>query len=356
MPVYRPIGNQLVSKEEITERVYLGQTEAVTEAMGEPLSIREGELQPFEAIGMNKPLLMEIRHVYTGKYPGSWSRFSGRDNMLVTSAIRSLATFDASPKAVNFLSSEAGQYFNMRNPQVDKNGTPVMFYLPALTEPNNLVKVEMIFDRFDPRLTDAIGSAFTGAAGIPLFAAYSTHLLAAGAVTKLAGAIGERLLDGEPSFAVQEEISFRRAGASIPQEGFHLLVKSNFDPNSEGCEFDIERGRLIKDGKEYNGDYPYVVISLDGTEHTEYNSFVPTATSAALLEQFYHIKEGQEQPIDMLMEAVELYSDLQYQRKADAVAAQLENVAEDSQEYQDLLEKQKAYLANLITDTFKPEA
>lgn len=348
MPIYRPVGNQLMTNEEIAVA-----PRDVLEAAAVPESVFETMTQAFEPVGMNKPLLIEIRYVYTGQYPsGRWGPFSPND-MLVTSAVRSLATFNASPKAINFLVPDAAKQSSLNNPQAGRNGTPVVFYVPALTEANSILDVEIIFDKFDAGLVEAIGSAFIGAAAIPLFAAYSTHLLAAGAVTKLAGRAGERLFDGKPTFTETFEVSFARAGSPLPSEGFYCLAQPDFDIKREGFQFDTEIGRVVdQNGVEYKGPHPYVVISIDGREDENYNEFVPTAVSAALLERFYHIRDGQEQPLDMLMEAVKLYSDLQYKRKAEGIDKRLAELEPSSEEYEKLLEEKKAYLANLITDAF----
>jgi hypothetical protein len=355
MPIYRPVGERLLRKEEIIETLPQLKGDIAEKTLGVPLSIRGGELRPFKPVGENKPLLIEIRHVYTGEYPGTKLGVFTVNDMLITSAIRSIATYNAKPKAINFLKTNVKKSSNLRNPRAAEDGTPVVFYTPALVEPNSILDVEIVFDRFNKDFVDGIGAAFTAAGGIPLFAAYSTHLLAAGAVTKLASKIGERLFDGDPVFSESVELSFARSGSPIPAEGFHLITEEGFDPEREGCIFDLEQGRLInkKEQAEYEGRYPYVVISLDGEKRGEYSEFIPTAASAAVLERFYHIKEGQEQSVDMLMEAIKLYNDLKYKQKADDIMSQLANVAEDHPDYQKLVTKRDAYLSNIITDVFK---
>jgi hypothetical protein len=53
------------------------------------------------------------------------------------------------------------------------------------------------------------------------------------------------------------------------------------------------------------------------------------------------------------MEAIKLYNDLQYKQKADDIMSQLANIAENSPDYQKLITKKEAYLANIITEVFK---
>ena len=45
-----------------------------------------------------------------------------------------------------------------------------------------------------------MSNAFKAAAGIPVFIAYGGYLLAAEAITRLAGSIGEYLFDRQPAF------------------------------------------------------------------------------------------------------------------------------------------------------------
>lgn len=80
----------------------------------------------FEPVGIGKPLTIEIRHIYTGQYPKtrSFGRGGQRRNqgMLVTSAMKSIATFDAAPRAVNFLTKNVTGGKNLSNPSLQKRG------------------------------------------------------------------------------------------------------------------------------------------------------------------------------------------------------------------------------------------
>jgi hypothetical protein len=79
------------------------------------------------------------------------------------------------------------------------------------------------------------------------------------------------------------------------------------------------------------------------------------AASAALLERFHHIGEGQEQPPDILMDAVGLYNDWQFKEKAEALKAKLDAAEPDSEEYNKLKDQYDAYVANIQTEDLKPE-
>src|SRR4030042_2051434 len=84
---------------------------------------------PFEPIAIGKPLTIEIRWVYTGKKPGK----VGKD-MKITSAFKSLATFNEAPRAVNLIKCGMHAQSNVKWTATDK-GTPLSFYTPAMIEP-----------------------------------------------------------------------------------------------------------------------------------------------------------------------------------------------------------------------------
>lgn len=356
MALYKVYGNQLVDSHAAMEMVALGKIRDYEMRFApEPARhIFRGETTPFVEIGIGKPLAIEIRHVYTGEFPKAI--FGYNDGMLITSAIRSIATFNAAPRAVNVLKKKVSKHTNMDIPIATEEGTPLIFYTPALTEPNTVMTIEFIFDEFPQKVVESIAKAFSTAAAIPIFAAKSTYLVAAGVVTSLVGRIAEHLFDGRAPFSVTESLSFLRGGDNVPQEGFHLMTVDGFDLKAEGCGFKQETGTLVYEssGAAYDGPYPYVVFSLDGRKNDAYKTFAATAASAALLERFYHIGEGQEQPLDILMDAVGLYNDWQFKEKAEALEAKLDAAELDSEEYNKLKEQYDAYVANIQNKDLKP--
>ncbi|MFN2201599.1 MAG: hypothetical protein ACK2UO_10345 [Caldilineaceae bacterium] len=360
MAIYRAYGNQLVDNQSAMEMGFSGQLQSfeTTASTTETAFEFAGEPVPFEPIGLGRPLTVEIRHVYTGNFPRSVLGFN--DGMLVSSAVKSIATFDAAPRAVNFLRAKSKSHTNMRNPAATEEGTPLVFYSPALTETSSLITFELTFDEFPKPLVDGIASAFKSAAGIPVFAPYSAYMVAAGTIVGLIGRLGEKLVDGRPAFTVTEPLGYLRPGDNAPQEGFHLLAQDNFDIAASGCEFDATQGQLVdKETRQpYDGPHPYVVISLDGRKNDQYADFLPTAASAALLGQFFHVGENQEQSLDILINSLKLYNDLGFRKRADrladSVAQTLEDKGEDSEEYKKVKAQYDAFVANILNDELKP--
>ena len=83
MPVYHPLGQELVSRDEFLTRVA-----EVEPAAFDVTDVPAGEgVRPFANIEFGKPLNILIRRVYTGKYPEK-RLLNSRKPMLITSAIR----------------------------------------------------------------------------------------------------------------------------------------------------------------------------------------------------------------------------------------------------------------------------
>lgn len=374
MSIYYVIGDALVSDQELYEKRLSGTLPASFEDLSRglelaPIEFSNGKLTlenlsrgfgnslaqtvPFQEVGIGKPLTIEIRHVYTGKHPKR-TMFDDDKDMLITSAMRSGATFDAAPRAINFVKKQVTSKKHFENPAAHETGTALLHYTPALTDKSLLLSLEMGFDDFGDALITQLGTALGNAAGIPLFVSHSAHLLAAGAVTKLTAEIGSKLFDKSPPFKVTEDLHFQRAGSEIPTAGFYLLTHGEV---GEGFlrEHRVNDDGLLKiDGTPYDGDMPYMIISLDGTRNDQYRDFAPTAASAATLERFFAINSGQEQPLEPILQALKLYSDWSFRRKADELKQKIEQLPADSGDREQHQNEYDALVVNILDSLLKP--
>jgi hypothetical protein len=150
-------------------------------------------------------------------------------------------------------------------------------------------------------------------------------------------------------------LSFLRPGEVPPQADFRLVAPDDVTP-ALLQEYSVSAdGRLVdKNGKQYDGDMPYMVISLDGRENKTYEEFAPTAASAALLEQFYGVREGQQQPIQPLLDALKLYSDWTFRKRADGLAQELGKLDTKSEQYKQKKTEYQAAIANIRNELLKP--
>jgi hypothetical protein len=318
---------------------------------------RGAEPVAFPPIGPGRPLAIMIREIYTGKFPGG-GLFGSKKDLLVTSAIKSIATFEAQPRAINFLTQKVSAKNRLERPKASEQGTPVVFYSPALLDRSLTLDLTLVFDTFPKEAFETVGRTFQAAAGIPIFISYSAYLVAAGAVAKIVGALGELLFDGSPAFRPSVALDLQLPGKPPLEAGFALITDGNvdsIDPDFRSKYHVSATGKVVDEkSKEYQGEIPYIVVSYDGTEYKEFSSFTPTAASAAILERFFGIKDKQAQSMDTLMDAIKLYNDVRFRRDADRLDDQIAKLP-DGEEKSRLKEKRDAYVKNIMEDILRPK-
>jgi hypothetical protein len=317
------------------------------------------DLEPikFQEIGLGKPLTIMIREVYTGKYPKGGLFDSGKD-MLITSAIKSAAVSNAKPLALNFLKKKVASGSRLERPAASEQGTPFVFYSPALLEKSLTMDLKMVFDTFDQEIFNQVGDAFSAAAGIPVFMAQSFYLIAAGMITKLIGKAGEAIFDGKPVFDSSDPVDIYLPGKPPLPAGFLLVTGDNIDTLDKDFRKKYRVNALGKvvdsAGAEYKGEIPYIVASADGTVQEELKEFAPTAVSAATLNRFFGVKDGQSVAIDIVISALKLYNDVSFRKQLEEVDKQLASMPEGEAK-EELKKKRAALLANITEDLLKPK-
>ncbi|MBI4333567.1 MAG: hypothetical protein HY673_20075 [Chloroflexi bacterium] len=310
---------------------------------------------PFKPVGQGQPMTVTIREVYTGKYPPG-GLFGKKQDLLVTSAVKSITTFDAKPRAINFLAGGVSARGRLMRPAATSQGTPIVFYSPALVEGALTLDLSLVFDRFPKPVFDQIGDTFQAAAGVPIFISYSVYLLAAGAIAKILGTAGEAVFDGKPVFETSDPLNINWPGEEKLASGFLLVTDGDLDYLDKDfrTNYEVRASGQVTDaqGKPYIGDIPYVVISVDGTPHQELSSFTATAASSAILSRFLGMKDGQAQPLGSLLEAVKLLNDFTFRQRVDQMDKQIEAM-KDGEEKEALKKQREALAKNILTDLFK---
>ena len=373
--LYFAQGSALITEEEVAEnRVELNSFyNALAEDKTPPkITFSNGELSavnilvngakpddvpvPFSPIGPGKPLTIIISEVYTGKYPDA-GFLGAKKDLLVTSAVKSIASFDAKPRAINFLKDKVKPNSRILRPGATEQGTPVVFYSPALMENSLTLDLSIVFDQFPKETFTTVGKAFESAAGIPIFITASVYLLAAGAISKLVGQAGEALFDGKPCFSASEPLNIYWPGTVPLQPGYAVITDGNADRISEDFRMSYQlnnKGQLVdKNGNKYSGEIPYIVISIDGSEHEELENFSPTAASTAVLSRFYGVKDGQSEPIDLLVDAIKVYNDMRFRQDIDRLDREIAKTS-DATKLDVLKNKRDAIVKNILTDLMKP--
>jgi hypothetical protein len=217
--------------------------------------------------------------------------------------------------------------------------------------------LSIVFDQFPKEAFSMVGKAFESAAGIPIFITASVFLLAAGAISKLVGVAGEALFDGKPCFSASEPLNIYWPGTVPLQPGYAVITDGNADRISENFRTDFQlnnMGQLVDNtGKKYDGEIPYIVLSIDGSEHQELENFSPTAASTAVLSKFYGVKDGQSQPINVLVDAIKVYNDMHYRLDIDRIDREIAKKP-DAYKLDTLQKKRDAIVKNILTDLMKP--
>ena len=189
-------------------------------------------------------------------------------------------------------------------------------------------------------------------AGIPLLLPYSGYLLGAGQLLKLAGNIGHSLFDGT-EFSVTAAINLALPGSKPEPAGFRIISTS--DELREGWTYAEGTGIVDAAGKKYEGDSPYIVLSLDGGQKDELNSFAPAVASAAVLQRFFQVPDGGQVAIDSVVQGLQFASDFKYRERALKLQAKLAQPDLDDETKKQLTSELKATLANIQSDALKPK-
>jgi hypothetical protein len=377
--LYYAEGSAILTEEEILEPGTLGRLSAfhcdlAARRTPKSLAFSTGELTvdnvvtgpgareaavEWKPIGPGLPLTVMIREVYTGRYPVK-GPFSGRKDLLVTSAIKSVAFQGGQPRAVNYLVNGVLAKTRMQRPSASSPGTPVVFYSPALLEKSMTLDLTMVFDTFPQEVFNQIANGLSAAGGIPIFQVYSAYILAAGQLVRILGRVGETIFDGKPVFFSSDALDVFLPGSPPLPAGFRLVTTDNVDSIDKNFrskyQVNVDGKVVDQAGKDYQGDIPYIVISVDGTLQEELSSFVPSAASTAVMSRFFGIKEGQQQSADIIVDGIKLYNDLVYRHELDRVDGQLKDLPEGDPRKTSLQERRKALAANIMEDLLKPKA
>jgi hypothetical protein len=361
------LGTSLVEQSEYLERVYGGFLSHVRESAPdkqfaiagvdvsaqrilEPLN---GEI-PFHPIKYGDPLTVEIRWVYTGKFPKtSWGKKS--KTILISSAFKSIQTFDESPRAVNLLREKVQARTDVEWSAVDR-GTPLAFYTPAVSEDATVATIEITFDNFPDEILKKLAGTITAAGAIPVFAPQKIYFLAGSFLVKLLADVGHTVFDGDVVFRATELINFARPGQDATPAGWRVLCRN--EDKAEISKLTVgPKGQLFDGANPYEGDAPYVVLSLDGRAVPKYEQFTATAVSAVLLDKFFGVKDSQEQSLETALEALKVYSDFRFRVQADRTAKELSSLAPQDPDYavrkKTLEDELKAAKKNILHDELK---
>lgn len=342
MAVYHVVGDEVVS-----DRAARGRPGGALVASDED---EAGTVTQFEPIGLGRPLTIEIRHVYTGRFPKKGGLFGGDKDIALVSGVKDYSVFAASARALNLISRSVKARASLRGSAFE-DGTPVILYSPAVMADSLTLSIEFAIDSFPGEFVQQVSRSLKALAGVPLMLPFSGYLMGAGEVARIAGDLGDGLFDGRPNFSITESINFDRPGSSVATADFRIL---SLDPLLAGqYRYKDEIGLVDASGAPYQGDEPYVVISLDGKARPHLESFAPTIASAAVLERFFAVKSGGSAAIDTLLESIKLGSDMRLRGQAEALKTQIAAL-QPGKDRDRLVLQREAVVKNILSTELRP--
>jgi hypothetical protein len=276
----------------------------------------------FTPIGLGVPLSILIAHVYTGKYPRSWTGGDGKKSMLVTSACKDHSVFNATPRALNFLREGVKPKDHFNAPPANTNGTRVVYYSPAVTSDALVATFEIAFHDMAPDLIKKLGEAAGAAAGIPVFLPATGYLLAGSQLLKLASNVVGTWLNGDAVMSETVTFNFATAGEAAAEADFRIVAPQGFD--ASGLRYEPGLGLVSRQtGDKYDDDKPYIVLIVDGAQKKNLETFAPTVATAGILERFYRTGDATSTSIDSMIDAMKVVSDMRFREQAIALAADI---------------------------------
>ena len=304
----------------------------------------------FEPIGFGKPLTIELRHVYTGRFPGGGGLFGlSKKDVAVVSGLKDYSVFAASARALNLI-QQGATASSMLSQSAFEDGTPVIAYSPSVVADSLTLTIEFAIDSFPGELIEQVSQGLKSLAGVPMMLPYAGVLLGAGEVVRLGAGLGDALFDGSPAFSITETINFDRPGSARAQADFRILSHS---PELVELKYQDGIGLVDDRGWIYVGDEPYIVISLDGRPRPHLADFTPTLASAAVLKRFFEMKDRTSASIEAIMSGMKLASDMRYRDQADALQRRIDALS-DGPDKARLVTQREAVLKNIGNEFLRP--
>jgi len=276
--------------------------------------------------------------------------------------VKNISENKAQPHALNIVTKIKNNKTRVVGPGATEQGTSLVYYSPAITSESRKLWLDLYLsiDDFSDELFPAVGTPCESAVVVPLFLPYSTCLLSAGAVTKLAGKVGERIFDARPEFSGRYGLSISLPGDVPARAGYALITDDDLErlgPGFGSYGVDQTTGLFVdRVSKEpYFGDVPYAVISLDGTPDETFRSFAPTAASADVLSKFFRAEDNTSLPFETFVKAMEIYNDYHYRTKVDEPDAQIAAMADDSEAKRKKQQERDAYAKRILTAGMKKD-
>ena len=308
-------------------------------------------------IGIGKPLSVEILSYYTGEF----GRSNRDKQLLICSSIKGFADINVNPKAINQLIMKAEER-KLMIPSAASHGSQLLFYTKALDQSKIMINVEMGINRVNSNVLDGVANLVESASNVPAFLSAKSQLLIGAKAIRMGNKALEFFAESKPKLQDDLHINIDDDFFKDTESGVKVLV-----PNGKDMHFkdytpflDNVLGnpcyKLIhkETKKEYSGELPYIFIGISGKERPSLDNFLPLLASQEILQDFFNERESiANDTLNNLNEAMSLYNDMKYLKKANELARQLEDMNKDSDEYEKNLSLFEAYRENIMEDVIK---
>lgn len=346
MPVYRPLEGKVLEQSDFIAASQ--STDAISFAAGSVDGA--GDFREFKPVDFGKPLSIVIRRIYTGRFPEK-HLFVSRKPLLLSSSVRDITTNVAGTRAINVLKQCVEPQSTFSGPDAAESGTDLVYYTPAVASPFITISLNMVFEDFDQELFSRASTLFNNLSSVPIFMPAAGYLLGASTVIKLAGDIGNQILNGRPVLNESLQLDFQFGGGGVPKPGYWILSSGTIDSK---YVFDPNKGLIDRNtSKTYNGADPIVVLSVDGAAVDGLSNFTPLLASASVLGRFFNQKENSEVAMDTALDAVKLLNDLTLRKKAEETKARMDALPLNSAERKKLQDALLALNKNIGEDRLR---
>jgi roadblock/LC7 domain-containing protein len=339
---------------ELGERIMLNSgahLDFTAPAPAAPLFVKDDGVTPLAPIGFGLPMTVDIRHVYSGNV--GVRNIDGTGDIAVMSSVKDWSVFKAAGRALNFVAIHNGKHSNLTGPGALTDGTRVIAYQKAVVAKQVLLTVELTAAGKQDGILSQLGSAFTAAAGVPLFMPYAGALLAAGQIVPIVGKLADAISGSHSPWSLPAEINFGLPGTQPSVAEFKLLASAAAD--FTGYTFVAGRGLVDAQGAVYSGDEPYVVVAIYGDLDSDLEGFTPAIAGADLMKRFYEAQSGSGAVLSDLVDLMKVASDVKFRDQAMALKTQIDAAPANS-DTTELKKKYDAAVANIDNPALRPPA
>jgi hypothetical protein len=308
-------------------------------------------LANFTAVGFGRPLMIDIRHVYTG-HVGVEGLFGEKSaDTAVVSGVKDWSEFKATARALNWIAEGTRKRMSLSRPSALAAGSALVCYQRAVVTSQLRVSFELAASGQNAGVGQFLAKAFERAAGIPLFMPYAGALLAASQLLPASFDLLQRVTSRPTDWGESEDLNFGHPGTEDADAGFRLIASPGFP--ADKLRFKAGTGLVDSSGNAFAGPEPYIIIGIDGAPQKTLESFTPTVASAELLRRFKLGEQG-DGPIDDLLDLMTIVSDVKFRDQAMRAKEELEDLDADDPARPKVQARYDALVKNIMTKQLRP--